>query len=326
MAARSSLKRISNAVYLSEPAARATSSSSTSTPGASSAALTSPTMQLQGPRLVLLCTWMGAQLKHAEKYVDAYRKLYPDSTVLLVRSNPIDFFRRRRFVESIRPAADLLLAAKAGARGAGPQQSDLLVHTLSNGGCLTLQELNELVLHHHHHRRHCSNSEVSQSEREQRPTYGIPARAFIYDSCPGLSTLQSTIRAFSAGLRNPWVKYPAVAAISLMYGVLRLWSMIRRQPSTLARISAYLNSPTLLPPVPRLYLYSPIDELIPPEDVERHAAEARTRAGVQDIRMEKFQQSPHVAHARTDPERYWGAVKRIWEESGRAVAANSEKR
>lgn len=91
---------------------------------------------------------------------------------------------------------------------------------------------------------------------------------------------------------------------------------IRQQPGTLARISAYLNSPTSLPPVPRLYLYSPIDELIPPEDVERHAAQARTEAGVTDIRMEKFEKSPHVAHARTDPERYWSAVKRVWEESG----------
>ena len=91
---------------------------------------------------------------------------------------------------------------------------------------------------------------------------------------------------------------------------------IRQQPGTLARISAYLNSPTSLPPVPRLYLYSPIDELIPPEDVERHAAQAKVQAGVTDIRMEKFENSPHVAHARTDPERYWSAVKRVWEEAG----------
>lgn len=63
------------------------------------------------------------------------------------------------------------------------------------------------------------------------------------------------------------------------------------------------------------YLYSPVDELIPPEDVERHAAEARSRAGIRDVRLERFEKSPHVAHARTDPERYWGAIRRIWEES-----------
>ncbi|KWU43284.1 DUF829-domain-containing protein [Rhodotorula sp. JG-1b] len=296
-AARSTMKRVSTAVYLSEPAAIT---------GAASSSPVSAKGSTQGPGVVLLCAWMGAQLKHAEKYVDAYRKLYPTTTVVLVRSNPIDFFRRARFVEAIQPAADLLRARVHGP--AGPK-SDLLVHTLSNGGCLTLQELNEQLLRGR-------EKGVSSPAATVATTRGIPARAFIFDSCPGLSTLKSTIRAFSAGIRNPVVKYPAVAAITVMYGVLRLWSMIRQQPGTLARISAYLNSPTSLPPVPRLYLYSPIDELIPPEDVERHAAQARIEAGVTDIRMEKFEKSPHVAHARTDPERYWGAVQRVWEESG----------
>lgn len=294
------MKRISTAVYLSEPAATGTGAASSSS---TVSAKGGTTTQGQGPGVVLLCAWMGAQLKHAEKYVDAYRKLYPNTTVVLVRSNPIDFFRRARFVEAIQPAADLLRARVNGMK-AGPK-SHLLVHTLSNGGCLTLQELNEQLL------RRGTATGVATTTRG-----GIPARAFIFDSCPGLSTLKSTIRAFSAGIRNPVVKYPAVAAITLMYGALRLWSIIRQQPGTLARISAYLNSPTSLPPVPRLYLYSPIDELIPPEDVERHAAQAKVQAGVTDIRMEKFENSPHVAHARTDPERYWSAVKRVWEEAG----------
>ncbi|GAA5991889.1 hypothetical protein JCM10908_002256 [Rhodotorula pacifica] len=295
MATRSALKRLSTAVYLSE-SATLSSSLKSGTVGNGSA-LTS-TNAAQGPGLVLLCTWMGAQLKHAEKYVQAYHKLYPQSTVLLVRSNPIDFFLRARFKSAIQPAAEYVLA-----RTTPEKKSDLLVHTLSNGGCLTLQELNEQILR-------------SKGETE-RGGPGMPARAFVYDSCPGLSTLQSTIRAFSAGLKNPIVKYPAVVAITILYGVLRLWSIIRRQPSTLARISAYLNNPANLPPSPRLYLYSPIDELIPPQDVERHAALAKTEAGVRDIRMEKFEGSPHVAHARTEPERYWGAVRRLWDESGR---------
>ncbi|BGP57893.1 hypothetical protein JCM8202v2_005542 [Rhodotorula sphaerocarpa] len=255
-----------------------------------------------------------AQLKHAEKYVEAYRKLYPETTVLLVRSNPIDFFRRSAFLAAIRPAADLLRSRTNGL--AGPQ-SDLLVHTLSNGGCLTLQELNEQL------RRTGLQSPPPPEPREkdevatidvQRPAEGIPARAFVYDSCPGLSTLTSSIRAFSAGIRNPLAYYPAVVAISAMYGLLRFWSILRRQPSTLSRISAYLNS-AALPSVPRLYLYSPVDELIPPEDVERHAAEARSGAGIRDVRLERFEKSPHVAHARTDPERYWGAIRRVWKES-----------
>lgn len=139
----------------------------------------------------------------------SYRLQYPESTVLLVRSNPIDFFRRAAFLEAIRPAAELLRARSNGQIG---PTSDVLVHTLSNGGCLTLQELNE------HLRKNASAAGSAQPAT-------IPARAFIYDSCPGLSTLTSTIRAFSAGLRNPLVYYPAVAAITVMYSVLRFWTM-----------------------------------------------------------------------------------------------------
>lgn len=100
MAARSALKRISQAVYLAEP----TGSASGAAAAVSSRVQTAATAS-RDPGVVLLCTWMGvstdrhrliarrkkltsgmggeqAQLKHAEKYVEAYRKLvspYQDS-------------------------------------------------------------------------------------------------------------------------------------------------------------------------------------------------------------------------------------------------------
>ena len=51
--------------------------------------------------------------------------------------------------------------------------------------------------------------------------------------------------------------------------------------------------------------------MVPWTEVEEHAEEAR-KAGL-DVRMERFEGSPHVAHARTDLERYWGTVKKVWE-------------
>ena len=64
---------------------------------------------------------------------------------------------------------------------------------------------------------------------------------------------------------------------------------------------------------PRLYLYSQADEMVPWMEVEAHAEEAR-KAGL-DVRMERFGGSAHVAHVRTDPERYWGVVKKVWEDA-----------
>lgn len=96
-------------------------------------------------------------------------------------------------------------------------------------------------------------------------------------------------------------------------------SSITRRPSTLTLLSSYLT--TALPTVPRLYLFSKADHLIPSADVLEHAAAARHQ-GV-DVTVEEFEGTMHVAHVRKEPERYWGAVKSLWEASGREQAAQS---
>ena len=75
-------------------------------------------------------------------------------------------------------------------------------------------------------------------------------------------------------------------------------------------MAAFLNSRSF-PPAPRLYLYSKADLIIPGEEVAAHVKEARAR-GV-EVAEEVFERSPHVSHARTEPERYWAAVRKLWE-------------
>ena len=74
---------------------------------------------------------------------------------------------------------------------------------------------------------------------------------------------------------------------------------------------------------PRLYLYSQVDEMAPWMEVEEHAEEAK-KAGL-DVRMERFEVLLHVAHARTDLERYWGMVKKVWEDATSAPAEVPEQ-
>lgn len=82
-------------------------------------------------------------------------------------------------------------------------------------------------------------------------------------------------------------------------------------------LRAHMNRARLLPWMdarsPRLYMYSEQDEMVRWGDVEDHAAEG-ARHGLR-VRLERFADSPHVAHARTDPARYWGAVGRTWEDA-----------
>lgn len=65
--------------------------------------------------------------------------------------------------------------------------------------------------------------------------------------------------------------------------------------------------------------------MIPYHEVEKHAEKAR-EVGL-NVRMERFEDSKHVAHARADPERYWGAVRRLWEDAVRVSSGedNSSK-
>lgn len=175
-----------------------------------------------------------------------------------------------------------------------------------------------------------------ESKGEKKPLLargeGVPARAVVFDSSPGLGSLSLTLRAFTAPYKSWWKKWPAYAFIFTLYGfswlfrlcaelALRLLSTLAhpvsnsllRRPPILLTLSKYLT--TSLPPVPRLYLYSTTDLLIPLADVEAHADAAKER-GVQ-VRMEKFEGTDHVAHARREPERFWGAVKEVWEGSGK---------
>ncbi|BGP47487.1 hypothetical protein JCM10450v2_003339 [Rhodotorula kratochvilovae] len=289
MASKTLLKKLSPAVYLAEPATAALNGAAAG--GAAKA-----------PELVLISSWMGAQLKHVEKYVETYRKLYPTSAILLLRSSEADFFRSSTLVRALSPAVDVLRARTSGYT-AGPS-SGLLVHAFSNGGCLTLKTLNELLR---------AEGKTSDAQPLVAAAKQLPARAVVLDSCPGLQNFRGTIAAFTAGVKSPFVKVPLVAILTVVFGALRLWDIIKRQPPILSRLSSYLNS-SAFPAVPRLYLYSDIDKLVPCADVERHAAAARA-AGV-EVRTERFDGTPHVAHARVEPERYWGAIQEVWEKSG----------
>lgn len=62
--------------------------------------------------------------------------------------------------------------------------------------------------------------------------------------------------------------------------------------------------------VRRAYLYGSEDDLIYPSDVEEQARLAI--ADGFDVRLERFEGAMHCAIAKTEPDRYWQAVKETW--------------
>jgi hypothetical protein len=91
--------------------------------------------------------------------------------------------------------------------------------------------------------------------------------------------------------------------------------LIFRQKSIISSMRSWLNNPDMLPWVkknsPRLYIYSEGDEMVLAEAVERHMSDALGKGlNVHSVKFGK--ESKHVAHARTDPSRYWGATEQMW--------------
>ncbi|KAJ1310803.1 hypothetical protein OPQ81_009323 [Rhizoctonia solani] len=241
------------------------------------------------PTLILIFGWMGAQLPHLYKYTEQYNILYPSATQIIVRAHANYFWgsevARRAAVSPV-----IKLLRDAGIHeNTTAETSGLLVHTFSNGGAL-----NETAL----------ARTIADTLPPTTNIPAIPAQAIVYDSLPGVLNIRVTVLAFTAAIRSPVFRAIAKFILGILYIMGAAWRE--------------LNEPKLLPQhIPRTYIYSDIDELIPPESVERHAKKAKELIGGDEgaIKLVKFQGSPHVAHVRTDPRRYWDTVVQTWEAS-----------
>lgn len=325
------MERLSSSVYVYRPPAFSTSSS---------ASASSPR---PAPRLVIITAWMGARPPHIAKYLAPYRDGLvfgedpadrPAIALLFCHETTTASYGKAAAVaETARPFLQDVLGdslastpaeaspAAAAVAAAAPQ---VLVHTLSNGGCLVLGHIYNALDPAH---RRC-----------------LPPHVTVFDSCPGHFRFWGGVTAFSMGLaRAPrlrrWAALPAVYLL-----VLAMFVRIRAERALawlgglgrvlLARLAPG-RPPSPRPPGParalnpwtphnvntvfggnrrevrRAYLYSHGDAIIPAQDVEEHAAEAR-QLGFTVWRMAAFPNSAHVAHARADPPRYWRTIRETW--------------
>jgi hypothetical protein len=216
----------------------------------------------------------------------------PDAELILVRSSREFFWRSiEANNDLLKPVADRLKAGILSSDRTSPPS--LLIHVFSNGGCLQLTTLAELL---------------SSSSSSSTPS--LPARAIAFDSCPGRTTLGITLRAFTAPIKSTPVRYLAYVPLTAWF----LGSRLTGQPNLIEVMRDKLNDPALLPAdAQRLYLYSRIDELIDPTDVEAHANDAREKLSGAQIKLREFDGSAHVSHARTFPKEYWGEMEAMWE-------------
>ncbi|KAK4186506.1 hypothetical protein QBC35DRAFT_268320 [Podospora australis] len=276
------MTKFSATAYIYSPTPSTTPASSVSSPS--------------DPKLLILATWMGARPAHIAKYLLPYRSLYPSTPIVLLRSEPRHFFKKNAIKDETSPALPFIksIFPTPASTSSSPE---VLIHVWSNGGSIVLSSLRLSLLKSGH----------------------LPKYAIIYDSTPGLFHYKSAFLAFTTGLKG-WVWWLAAGPMHLFCVWFWLWHVVVGKGRTGPLVElANAHNNTLLKEkeVRRTYIYSQGDRLVKWVDVENHGKEAKEK-GFREVRMERFEGTEHVAHARggVNEGRYWGLVKGTWEGFG----------
>ncbi|KAL8840401.1 MAG: hypothetical protein Q9176_003899 [Flavoplaca citrina] len=243
---------------------------------------------------------MSAQPIHISKYISGYQTQYPTTPILTIRSSPLDFLYHSLSTQRQRltPAISYLLATLQPTTAPSNTTNDpkVLVQILSNGGS----------------HQFCTFVSIYQSTT----ITAFPTHIKILDSCPGRATFRQSFLAFSSPLSSLpfYIRFPTLVLIYLLLGVYFMAIRLRLLHDPILRIRMALNSRSVAERR-RYYIYSKADPMVGWRDVEVHAVEATEKGCM--VRRERFERTGHCAHVREGGgERYWGIVKRLWEDQG----------
>ncbi|KAJ4986143.1 hypothetical protein SVAN01_08407 [Stagonosporopsis vannaccii] len=236
--------------------------------------------------LILLFAWNAAAAKHIAKYTISYQRLFPSSRIVLVRCYTVDMFTRSaHYPALLTPALDITYRhTQAG--------GEILVHSFSNGG----------------------GNQVNEFAKAWKRKYGskVPMRVQIMDSSPTKGPWMKSHAAIAAGLPKSWFwKWFGGMLVHLLLLGSFLVNIVRRRENKMVVLCREMNDElTFDMSVPRVYLYSRVDEMVGYEEVEEHAAIARRKGW--DVTMVSFEKSAHCGHVREDEGRYWDAILTAW--------------
>lgn len=170
--------------------------------------------------------------------------------------------------------------------------------------------------------------------------------ALVLDSLPSLDEFSCFV-SFRVLIKNPVLqqlsRFPIAVSLTsalLVYSALGMDWPVTEFNERIVR-SDLFPLPGVDEMTPRTYIYSEGDRQTDWKAVEKHMSMLRTdeAASPQDaerdssgvggsesaqgnrmpynVRVEKFVKSDHVAHMKSDPKRYWNAVRDTWEEAVR---------
>jgi len=269
--------------------------------------------------LVLLCGWLNCRPRDLDKYATAWRELGHDTLATCPGLGPLLWPPLAdRAAERLETAA---LAALAGRPNAA-----VIAHVFSNGGFYAAGA----VLGREREREREERENKGEGSRSPSPSsLNLSARlaGLAFDSCPARLDPDLAARGVTAALLGEAAG--TKGRRGALVGAMRpaLGALLASPSSPLGRRvegawGAWAALAAGLPPgLPRLFLYSEADALIPAAEVEGWAGRvmgggggggggggAPSPAAAAAVTMRRFPGSPHCEHLRSDPAGYRAAL------------------
>ncbi|KAH7095619.1 indole-diterpene biosynthesis protein-like protein PaxU [Paraphoma chrysanthemicola] len=252
--------------------------------------------------LIILCTWLGAALKHINKYIQMHCTIAPNARILLIQSDvsivTSSYSSQAKLIVPAVQAVEAVLAECT-------SSPKILVHTFSNGGPSNLTQL-LLALH---------------SSRHQ----ALPITGLILDSGPAVGKYAKSHHSMLLSLQRsiPWVVGWVICHCILILLFTSIAIGRYEKPETMWRRSILdekfvgerdeeRNGQKSKRKV--CYVYSKTDEHVDYADVLGHAQMAREKGW--DVRVEESVGTGHCGHGRglEGKVRYEGIIRNCWEE------------
>lgn len=299
-------KKLSSKIYLYEPST-VSLNGSLSNGSLANGHATQRNITTPPPDTIIIFGWADGSPRHVAKYTDAYQKLYPTARIIAILSRTMSIFlsSAEETQAVMKPAVTALLSSDRLGDGRAPP-GRVLLHCLSNGGAINLVGF-------------------SQAYQAETKTF-LPHVLLVTDSTPGGDKFSGELMNWARGVTGGMIAHLPFKYMPrwLVLGLAVVWCVITIGVPTIfgvtnvaTRCRRSMNDPVLMGTAKdggeRIYLYGDADEVIGPHGVESHARESEALGW--RVRLEKFEGSAHVAHARTHPEQYWGAVTGAWEEA-----------